>query len=234
MAEPVSIVRTSARGVDCVHTGPGTPAGRYLRQFWQPVYHSVDLAPGRAVTIRIMSQDFTLYRGQSGQAHMVDARCPHRGTQLSAGWIEGDALRCFYHGWKFSPEGRCLEQPAEENAFCDKVAIAAYPVREYLGFIFAFLGDGAVPEFPRHPEFEHFDGMVEIDSYSRAREEAIEGAARPGIRRGELVLKEGMGLEIEPNACLGTVRVNIGAGVLVTSRGAEELNELPTRVRHVA
>jgi Xaa-Pro aminopeptidase len=65
------------------------------------------------------------------------------------------------------------------------------------------------------------------------REEAIEGAARPGIRRGELVLKEGMGLEIEPNACLGMVRVNIGAGVLVTSRGAEELNELPTRVRHV-
>jgi 5,5'-dehydrodivanillate O-demethylase len=167
MAEPVSIARPSARGVDCVHTGPGTPAGRYLRQFWQPVYHSVDLAQGRAVAIRIMSQEFTLYRGQSGGAHLVDARCPHRGTQLSAGWIEGDALRCFYHGWKFSPEGRCLEQPAEENAFCDKVSIASYPVREYLGFIFAFLGDGTPPEFPRHPEFEHFDGMVEIDSYSR-------------------------------------------------------------------
>ncbi len=167
MAEPVSIVRQSSRGVDCVHTGPGTQAGRYLRQFWQPVYHSVDLAAGRAVTIRIMSQDFTLYRGQSGQAHLVDARCPHRGTQLSAGWIEGDALRCFYHGWKFSPEGRCLEQPAEENAFCDKVAIAAYAVREYLGFVFAFMGEGKPPDFPRHPEFEHFDGMVEIDSYSR-------------------------------------------------------------------
>jgi Xaa-Pro dipeptidase len=65
------------------------------------------------------------------------------------------------------------------------------------------------------------------------RDEAIEGGARPGIRRGELVLKEGMSLELEPNACLGMVRVNIGAGVLVTSRGAEELNELPTRVRHV-
>jgi Xaa-Pro aminopeptidase len=65
------------------------------------------------------------------------------------------------------------------------------------------------------------------------REEAIEGHAKPGIRRGELVLKEGMGLELEPNACLGMVRVNIGAGVLVTSRGAEELNTLPTRVQHV-
>ena len=71
------------------------------------------------------------------------------------------------------------------------------------------------------------------EQLSGTREEAIEGAARPGIRRGELMLKEGMGLEIEPNACLGMVRVNIGAGVLVTSRGSEELNDLPTRVRHV-
>jgi len=74
---------------------------------------------------------------------------------------------------------------------------------------------------------------VNRDQLRGTREEAIEGAARPGIRRGELVLKEGMGLEIEPNACLGMVRVNIGAGVLVTSRGAEELNSLATRVQHV-
>ena len=42
-----------------------------------------------------------------------------------------------------------------------------------------------------------------------------------------------MGLELEPNACLGTHRVNIGTGVLVTSGGCEPLNELPTRVFHV-
>lgn len=65
------------------------------------------------------------------------------------------------------------------------------------------------------------------------REEPIEGAARPGIRRGELVLQEGMSLELEPNACLGMVRVNFGAGVLVTATGAEELNTLPTRLQHV-
>ena len=53
MAEPASVVRFAHRSEDCRRTGPGTPAGRYLRQFWQPVYHSVDLATGRAVTIRI-------------------------------------------------------------------------------------------------------------------------------------------------------------------------------------
>lgn len=152
---------------DLIRTGPNTPAGRYLRSFWQPVYHSIDLKKGRPVPLRIMSQGFTLYRGESGAAALVDERCPHRGTQLSTGWVEGDELRCFYHGWKFAPSGQCIEQPAEPLGHASKVSIRSYPVREYLGFIFAFLGEGTPPEFPRYPEFEAFDGILEVDSYSR-------------------------------------------------------------------
>jgi hypothetical protein len=48
------------------------------------------------------------------------------------------------------------------------------------------------------------------------------------------VLVEGMSLELEPNACVGSKRVNIGAAVVVTASGCEELNKLPTRVHHVA
>jgi Xaa-Pro aminopeptidase len=66
------------------------------------------------------------------------------------------------------------------------------------------------------------------------REAAVEGQATVGIRRGELVLAAGMVLELEPNACIGLQRVNIGAGVLVTTTGCEELNTLATRVHHRA
>ncbi len=152
---------------DHIHTGPGTIAGRYLRQFWQPVFHSADLAPGRAAPLRIMGEHFTLYRGMTGRAYLTEFACPHRGAQLSAGRIEGDALRCFYHGWKFAPDGTCLEQPAEDSRFRDKVSIRAYPVREYLGLVFAFLGAGAPPDFSLYPQFERFAGLVEVDSYFR-------------------------------------------------------------------
>lgn len=148
-------------------TDAGTPAGRYLRRFWQPVYHSIDLGPGRSTPLRIMGENFALYRGESGTAILIDARCPHRGANLAVGWIEGDAVRCFYHGWKFGADGRCVQQPAEDTNFASKVAIRSYPTREYLGLIFAFLGTGPEPEFPTYPEFEYFDGFVEIDSYSR-------------------------------------------------------------------
>jgi 5,5'-dehydrodivanillate O-demethylase len=168
VAQNVEIPRIGRTGgFDLAFTGPATPAGRYLRRFWHPVYHSVDLASGRAVPLRIMNDNFTLYRGEGGETHLTEARCPHRGTQLSTGWVEGEALRCFYHGWKFGPDGQCLEQPAEESSFCHKISVKTWPTREYLGLIFAFLGDGTPPEFSRYPEFERFDGLVEIDSYSR-------------------------------------------------------------------
>ena len=102
---------------DFAHTGPGTLAGRYLRRFWQPVCAPRDLPPGHAKPIRIMSEDFTLYRGEDGTPHVVAPRCAHRGTQLSTGWVEGDCVRCFYHGWKYDAAGQCVEMPAEDASF---------------------------------------------------------------------------------------------------------------------
>ena len=106
---------------DIVHTGPGTLAGRYLRRFWQPVYRGEDLAPGQMRPIQIMSEKFTLYRGETGISHVVAFRCAHRGTQLSTGWVEGDGVRCRYHGWKYDGSGQCVEQPGEDESYTAKV-----------------------------------------------------------------------------------------------------------------
>ena len=167
MAKVKPIGRAAVPIESFLQTGPGTAAGDYLRRFWQPIYHTADLARGRAVPLRIMGENFTLYRGESGLLCLTDPRCPHRGTQLSSGWVEGDDLRCFYHGWKFAPDGRCNEQPAEDSSYCDRVKLNTYPTREYLGLIFAYLGPGEAPLFPTYPEFGDFDGLIEIDSYLR-------------------------------------------------------------------
>ena len=59
-------------------TAPDTPGGKYMRLFWHPVCRSVDLKSGWAKPIQVMSEKFTLYRGESGTAHMVAFRCAHR------------------------------------------------------------------------------------------------------------------------------------------------------------
>ena len=150
-----------------VHTGPGTLAGRFLRMFWPPVCCSHELAVGQALPLRIMDEQLTLYRGASGKSYLVANRCAHRGTQLSAGWVEGDCIRCFYHGWKYDGGGQCVEQPAEDQAFAPKVRIAAYPVREYIGLIFAYLGEGEAPPLPRYPEFEKANISLDVAGLKR-------------------------------------------------------------------
>src|SRR5262249_29565161 len=111
--------------------------------------------------IRIMGEDFTLYRGEGGQARVVANRCAHRGTQLSTGWVEGDCIRCFYHGWKYDGAGQCVEQPAEDAGFAAKVRIPSYPTEEFLGRIWAYFGDAATqdttrvaPPLRRFPQLE--------------------------------------------------------------------------------
>ena len=160
-SEPVPSDPTAVDFRDFAHTGPGTLAGRYMRQFWHPVYRAQDLALARPIPIRIMSEDFTLYRGETGTPHLVAFRCAHRGTQLSTGWVEGDHLRCRFHGWVYDASGQCVEQPVEPNPFCAQVHIQSYPTEEYLGYIFAYLGGDEPPPLPRYPEFEDPDGVVE-------------------------------------------------------------------------
>ena len=152
---------------DFVHTGPGTLAGRYLRMFWQPICCSYELTAGQALPVRIMGDDFTLYRGDSGTPYLVGPRCAHRGTRLSVGSVEGECIRCFYHGWKYDGSGQCNEQPAEEPSFAAKVRIPGYPVKEYIGLIFAYLGEGEPPPLPRYGKFESPDISLEVAGLRR-------------------------------------------------------------------
>ncbi len=152
---------------EVVHTGPGTLAGRYLRMFWQPVCCAYELASGRALPVRILGEDFTVYRGDSGIPHLVGPRCAHRGTQLSVGSVEGECIRCFYHGWKYDGSGQCVEQPAEGQSFAEKVRIPSYRVQEYIGLVFAYLGEGEPPPLPRYPRFESADISLDVAGLKR-------------------------------------------------------------------
>ncbi len=156
----------SLSAVDLAPTGPGTLAGRYLRRFWLPFARLNDVVPGRARPVQLLGEKLTYFRGVTGTPHLVASECAHRGTLLATGRVEDDCIRCFYHGWKYDGDGRCVDQPAEAESFASKVALAAYPVREYLGLVFAYLGPGEPPAFPRLARFEQ-PGFIETRSFPR-------------------------------------------------------------------
>lgn len=132
-------------------TGPGTPGGRLLRSYWQPVATSDEIPiGGDPLPLTVMSEDLVLFRDDRDRLGLIGRACPHRGTDLSYGRVEDGGLRCLYHGWIFDIDGKCLDQPAEPPArkFCDRLKHTAYPVREVGGVVFAYMGEGEPPAIP--------------------------------------------------------------------------------------
>jgi 3-ketosteroid 9alpha-monooxygenase subunit A len=78
--------------------------------------------------VRYFGEELVLYRGESGRVFLVEAYCPHMGTHLAKNTtsyvvvdhehVEGDNIRCPYHGWRFGPDGQCNQIP---KRLCSKV-----------------------------------------------------------------------------------------------------------------
>jgi phthalate 4,5-dioxygenase oxygenase subunit len=131
--------------------GPGTPCGALLRRYWQPVALVEEFDPSvdermrdrPLKAVRLLGQDFVLFRDDAGRWGLIDRDCPHRGADLAYARHEGDGVRCPFHGWKFDAAGRCLDTPAEPlgSRLCDRIRQRSYPVLERSGVLHAWFGD---------------------------------------------------------------------------------------------
>ena len=129
--------------------GPGTPAGSLMRHYWQPAALVDELSgTNRPVkAIRLFGEDLVIFKDEQGRYGLIGRRCPHRGTDLSKGRLEGGGLRCAFHGWLFDVNGKCLETPAEpaDSKLCANIKQVSYPVVEKSGILFAYMGPGEPP-----------------------------------------------------------------------------------------
>jgi len=88
-----------------------------LRHCWHPVARSSEIGD-RPVRVQLLGSPWVLVRLPRRDQERTTAlsafedRCPHRLAPLSIGSVEGDRLRCAYHGWCFDANGRCVDIPA--------------------------------------------------------------------------------------------------------------------------
>jgi phenylpropionate dioxygenase-like ring-hydroxylating dioxygenase large terminal subunit len=142
-------------------TGPGTPMGNFMRQYWIPAMLSNELPQPDSDPVRVLllGEKLIAFRDTTGRVGLIENHCPHRGASLFFGRNEEAGLRCVYHGWKFSVDGVCVDMPNEpaESDFKHKVTAVAYPTRERGGVVWAYLGPRSEP--PPLPDIE--GNMVE-------------------------------------------------------------------------
>jgi len=165
--------------------GPGTPGGEMLRRYWWPIEFSAHVKD-RPMKVRLLGQEFVLFRNLQGKVGMLDLHCPHRLTSLEYGRVEEQGIRCCYHGWLYAPDGKCLETPTErpESTFKDRVRANAYEVEELGGFVFVYIGPKPAPMLPKYDVLVRQDGKRVIgcdEDYCNWLQKAENGADLPHL-----------------------------------------------------
>lgn len=122
---------------------------------WFAVAVGDELAPGQVVIRHYFDQDLVVFRTEAGGIAVFDPFCPHLGAHLGhGGRVEGERLRCPFHGWAFDVEGTCREIPYAKRIPSGARA-RRWPVQERYGYVFVWRdAAGGEPwfELPDVPE----------------------------------------------------------------------------------
>ena len=141
-----------------VRTVRGSACGEYLRRYWQPVALTREVEDVPRL-IEVLGEELVLFRDRSGRYGLVHKHCPHRRASMEFGVCEENGIRCCYHGWLFDVDGSIVEIPGQPENISELVkrqaSLGAYPVKEYRGLIFAYLGPiEKMPELPVYDTLE--------------------------------------------------------------------------------
>src|SRR5579862_1513006 len=103
-----------------------------------------------------LNQPVVLYRKTDGTPVALEDRCCHRRAPLSAGKIEGDNLRCGYHGFLYDAAGAAIWAPGQDR-LPPGARVRSYPVVESHGWIWIWPGDPARADASAAPSYDKYD-----------------------------------------------------------------------------
>jgi len=112
----------------------------FLRNCWYVAGWGHHFSENVLVARTMLGEPIVLYRKEDGGVAALEDRCCHRLAPLSKGRIEGDDLRCMYHGLKFAASGQCVEIPGQ-IVVPPHARVRAYPVVEQDCWVWVWMGE---------------------------------------------------------------------------------------------
>ena len=112
----------------------------FLKNCWYVAAWDHELIDGAKLARTILEQPVVLYRGESGRVMAMEDRCCHRGAPLSMGRVEGDCIRCMYHGMKFDPSGKCIQIPGQD-VIPARLGVRSFPIVQRDHLVWIWMGD---------------------------------------------------------------------------------------------
>lgn len=128
----------------------------FIRDCWYVAGWDYEFGADKPQSRLVLDEAIVLYRQSNGALVALADRCVHRHAPLSLGRIEGDSLRCMYHGLRFAPDGQCIEIPGQQQIPA-RACVRSYPVVERGSWAWVWMGDPAAADPALIPPARGFD-----------------------------------------------------------------------------
>lgn len=136
----------------------------FLQNAWYVAGWTHELDRNQILARTIVDHPLVFYRTAGEGVVCLMDRCPHRFAPLSMGRIEGDSLRCGYHGIRFGPDGLCRENP--HGGVSKALRVRAYPVIERHRLLWVWIGEADLADSAHIPELPFIDRAPEASFIS--------------------------------------------------------------------
>ncbi|MGA8246739.1 MAG: Rieske 2Fe-2S domain-containing protein [Nocardioides sp.] len=109
------------------------------------------------LAVRALDRPVVMFRTGAGEAVALEDRCAHRAYPLSAGALDGDAVRCGLCGFVYDSGGQCVSVPSQPRVPFG-AHVASHPVLERDGLVWVWLGEPGRARLHRVPELPWLTG----------------------------------------------------------------------------
>ncbi len=170
----------------------------FIRNAWYVGAWSHEVSSHAILSRRIIGDRVIFYRTPEGTVAALRDRCSHRFAPLSMGRLEDGQVRCMYHGLKFAPDGRCVEEPGRKSV-SPNTSVRSYPTFERYKQVWIWMGDPARadaseipdchfqddPEWASIPDYMHYkadyrlilDNLLDFSHLTFVHENTLGGSA---------------------------------------------------------
>jgi phenylpropionate dioxygenase-like ring-hydroxylating dioxygenase large terminal subunit len=128
----------------------------FLRNIWYVAGWASEFDASGPIGRTIVDEPIVLYRKRDGKLVALQDRCAHRWAPLSFGRVEGDDLRCMYHGVKYGADGRCVEVPGQDR-IAKMLCVRPYPVVQKNRLVWIWMADPAIADPDLIPDLGMLD-----------------------------------------------------------------------------
>ena len=142
-----------------------------LRNAWYVAAWDHEVPAGKLLARTVLGEPLVFWRTATGEIVALEDRCCHRQAPLSRGRLEGDSLRCGYHGLRFDAAGRCVEIPGQ-RAIPPRARVRRYPALVHRRWVMVWIGDDSrvdpalLPDnfSCDHPDWRYRPGYLHYDT----------------------------------------------------------------------